>query len=100
MKRNIAQILLLAGLSLTCVNYSFAQQARENNQKEFGEFIDRKGTFTRTASGNPGAEYWQNAADYQIEATLDDVAHILTGKVTLTYTNNSPEKLEFIWMQL
>ena len=100
MKRNIAQILLLAGLSLTCFNYSFAQQARENNQKEFGEFIDRKGTFTRTASGNPGAEYWQNAADYQIEATLDDVAHTLTGKVTLIYTNNSPEKLDFIWMQL
>lgn len=100
MKRNIAQILLLVGVSLSGVNYSFAQQARENNQKEFGEFIDRKGTYTRTASGNPGVGYWQNAADYQIEATLDDVAHTLTGKVTLTYTNNSPEKLGFIWMQL
>lgn len=100
MKRNIAQILLLVGVSLSGVNYSFAQQARENNQKEFGEFIDRKGTYTRTASGNPGVGYWQNAADYQIEATLDDVAYTLTGKVTLTYTNNSPEKLGFIWMQL
>lgn len=92
--------LLQAGLCFAQVNISFAQVAKENNQKDFGEFIDRKGTYTRTASGNPGVGYWQNTADYQIEATLDDVAHTLSGKVTLTYTNNSPEQLDFIWMQM
>ena len=92
--------LLQAGLCFAQVNISFAQVAKENNQKDFGEFMDRKGTYTRTASGNPGVGYWQNTADYQIEATLDDVAHTLSGKVTLTYTNNSPEQLDFIWMQM
>jgi hypothetical protein len=100
MRGKLMFALLLAGLCFAQVNVSFAQVAKENNQKDFGEFIDRKGTYTRTASGNPGVGYWQNAADYQIEATLDDVAHTLTGKVTLTYTNNSPEQLDFIWMQM
>jgi hypothetical protein len=100
MRGKLMFALLLAGLCFAQVNISFAQVAKENNQKDFGEFIDRKGTYTRTASGNPGVGYWQNAADYQIEATLDDVAHTLTGKVTLTYTNNSPEQLDFIWMQM
>jgi hypothetical protein len=77
-----------------------AQVAKENNQKDFGEFMDRKGTYTRSASGKPGVGYWQNAADYQIEVTLDDVAHTLEGKLTMTYTNNSPEALDFVWMQM
>ncbi|KAI9549346.1 hypothetical protein GHT06_003712 [Daphnia sinensis] len=62
--------------------------------------MDRKGTYTRSASGKPGVGYWQNAADYQIEVTLDDVAHTLEGKLTMTYTNNSPEALDFVWMQM
>lgn len=100
MRSKLMLTLLFTGLCFTEVSVSFAQEAKENNQKDFGEFIDRKGTYTRTASGNPGVGYWQNTADYQIEVTLDDVAHTLTGKVTLTYTNNSPEQLEFIWMQM
>jgi hypothetical protein len=100
MKIKIAFILFLAGVSLSSFNYSNAQNAKENNQKDFGEFIDRKGTYTRSASGNPGVGYWQNSADYQIEATLNETTHTLTGKVTMTYTNNSPETLDFIWMQL
>lgn len=79
---------------------TMAQQGLDNNQSEFGEFMNRKGTFTRTASGRPSENYWQNAADYQIEVTLDDEAHTLTGKVTIEYTNNSPEKLDFVWLQL
>ncbi|MEN2284275.1 M1 family metallopeptidase [Algoriphagus sp. SE2] len=100
MKRKIIVSLLIAGLGFAEVTNLFAQEVKENNQKEFGEFTDRRGTFSRTASGKPGVGYWQNAADYEIEATLDDQAHTLTGKVTMTYTNNSPEQLDFIWMQL
>ncbi len=72
----------------------------ENNQAIFTDFLYRRGNVYRTASGKPGPEYWQNYADYQIEASLDDVQHTLTGKVTITYTNNSPEKLDFIWLQM
>jgi hypothetical protein len=100
MKRKIIVALLIAGFGFAEVENSFAQEVEENNQKEFGEFMDRRGTYSRTASGKPGVGYWQNAADYQIEATLDDQAHTITGKVTMTYTNNSPETLDFIWMQL
>ncbi|WP_373396957.1 M1 family metallopeptidase [Algoriphagus halophilus] len=100
MKRKLILSLLLAGIGFAEVSNSFAQEVKENNQRVFGEFMDRRGTYSRTASGKPGVGYWQNAADYQIEATLDDQAHTLTGQVTLTYTNNSPENLDFIWMQL
>ena len=100
MKRKIIVALLIAGFGFAEVENSFAQEVEENNQKIFGEFMDRRGTYSRTASGKPGVGYWQNAADYQIEATLDDQAHTITGKVTMTYTNNSPETLDFIWMQL
>ncbi|MEP0711378.1 MAG: M1 family metallopeptidase, partial [Algoriphagus sp.] len=73
---------------------------KENNQEQFGEFINRKGTYTRTASGKPNVGYWQNRADYQIAVTLNDQDHTLSGNITLTYTNNSPESLDFIWMHL
>ena len=54
----------------------------------------------RTADGRPGAAYWQNRTDYRIAATLDPATHTVTGTVRLTYTNNSPEPLAFVWMQL
>ena len=54
----------------------------------------------RTASGEPGPDYWQQRADYRIEATLDPATHRLTGTETITYTNNSPHNLDYLWLQL
>ena len=54
----------------------------------------------RTASGAPGHEYWQQQADYEIEATLDDETQRLTGREKITYTNNSPDQLPYLWLQL
>ncbi len=54
----------------------------------------------RTASGAPGHEYWQQRADYKIEATLDETNRRLHGFETITYTNNSPDELRYIWVQL
>lgn len=98
MNRKVAIILLL--ILTVGVGGSHAQQGFENNQELFGEFMNRKGSYTRTASGKPSENYWQNAADYQIEVSLDEVAHQLSGRVEITYTNNSPEELEFVWLQL
>lgn len=53
----------------------------------------------RTGGGAPGAQYWQNRADYTIAATLDTAAKTVTGRMTLRYTNNSPDTLPFIWLQ-
>lgn len=54
----------------------------------------------RSASGAPGPEYWQQRADYSIIATLDTTAKTLKGTVTIRYTNNSPDTLAYVWMQL
>ena len=53
----------------------------------------------RSASGAPGAAYWQQRADYSIRATLDTTAQTISGDVVVTYTNNSPDTLRFVWMQ-
>jgi len=71
-----------------------------NNQDLFDDFLYRRGNQYRSASGVPGPNYFQNKADYVIEAELDDHSHTLKGKVTLTYTNNSPEALPYIWLYL
>lgn len=53
-----------------------------------------------SATGRPGPDYWQNRADYNIEATLDTTNHRVEGNVTITYTNNSPYEMNFLWLQL
>jgi hypothetical protein len=54
----------------------------------------------RSASGAPGPDYWQNRADYVIAARLDPKTKTLSGTVTITYTNNSPDALDALWLQL
>lgn len=54
----------------------------------------------RTASGAPGPKYWQQRADYDIRAEIDEERNILTGSETVTYYNNSPDLLSYIWLQL
>jgi hypothetical protein len=58
------------------------------------------GNQIRQADGAPGRGYWQQRVDYQIRATLDTAAKRLTGAETIRYTNNSPDTLRFVWMQL
>jgi hypothetical protein len=54
----------------------------------------------RSANGAPGPDYWQNRAGYAIHATLDPNARTIAATVTITYTNNSPDALESLWLQL
>jgi hypothetical protein len=54
----------------------------------------------RTGSGAPGSKYWQQRADYVIDAEIDEPNNKLIGKETITYFNNSPEALKFLWLQL
>ncbi len=63
-------------------------------------FYTKNGTATRSASGQPGAKYWQNRADYQLTAKLNETTNEIIGTETLTYTNNSPDKLGFLWMNV
>ena len=54
----------------------------------------------RTASGSPGKDYWQQRADYDIKVELDDINRKIIGTETITYFNNSPDELPYIWIQL
>jgi hypothetical protein len=54
----------------------------------------------RDGAGKPGPEFWQNRADYDIKASIDPATHGLAGDETITYTNNSPDALDALWVQL
>ncbi|MBS7564041.1 M1 family metallopeptidase [Mucilaginibacter sp. Bleaf8] len=102
---------LIAGLSLAFMAVAGVAHAQQPDQNApvskydyhdaFGPtFYSKNGTDFRAASGEPGAHYWQNRADYQLFARLNDQTNEITGTEVLTYTNNSPQKLGFLWMQL
>jgi hypothetical protein len=57
-------------------------------------------TAQRNAAGAPGHAYWQQRADYVIDAELDDATQTITGRETITYTNRSPDALPYLWLQL
>lgn len=63
-------------------------------------FYAQNGNEYRSASGAPGPKYWQNRADYSITANLEDTKNTVSGTVTITYKNNSPDRLSFLWLQL
>lgn len=54
----------------------------------------------RNAAGEPGHAYWQQQVDYQINATLDEDKRALSANQTIVYTNNSPDTLKYLWLQL
>lgn len=54
----------------------------------------------RSANGLPGPDYWQNRADYQLRVTLDPATRTIAGTATITYTNNSPDTLDVLWLQI
>src|SRR5579875_2725158 len=78
----------------------FAQSKYDQHQLFDPGFYPQAANEFRSASGEPGPHYWQNRADYKINCTLDTVNHSVTGTVELYYTNNSPDNLRFLWMQL
>ena len=70
-------------------------------QAAFGNnFYSKTGTETRSAGGQPGPNYWQNKASYELAAILNENNNEINGTEILTYTNNSPDKLEFLWLSL
>ncbi|RXG24240.1 M1 family metallopeptidase [Leeuwenhoekiella aequorea] len=97
---NFSKKFAFATLTLTTLCVVNAQEIKVYNQPLFSEFLEHSGNEFRSATGEPGENYWQNETDYVIEATLNEQAQTITGKVTLHYTNNSPLALDYIWMHL
>ena len=90
-------------LALILVSAFGTINAQENtNKNKFRQLKEEFATpnIYRTASGAPCHGYYQQKADYIIDITLDDKAQKIYGKETVTYKNNSPDKLEYLWVQL
>src|SRR6478736_4580848 len=89
-----------------CFSIVSAQNIQNNPQSNHGNKFEQLGTILpspneyRTASGAPGAKYWQQRADYDIDVTLDEKNLSVIGTETVTYHNNAPESLTYLWLQL
>ena len=83
--------------------FSFFALAQENTNtskfRQLSEILPTPNVY-RTASGAPGHEYYQQKADYVINVQLDEKNNIITGDEIITYTNNSPDILNYLWIQL
>lgn len=79
---------------------TFASLAQNNNNFEQLDQILPTPNSYRNASGAPGKDYWQQRADYKIQLTLNDSEKRIYGTETITYYNNSPDELTFLWLQL
>ncbi|TRX20532.1 M1 family metallopeptidase [Flavobacterium franklandianum] len=94
-------VLLLMISNIWSQENATKQLSKYNYQETFAPFFYTKnGTNTRSASGQPGFEYWQNRADYQLSAKLDEAKNEISGTSIVSYTNNSPDKMAFLWMHL
>jgi hypothetical protein len=91
----ISSLTLLASL----VHAAFAGEPFDDKFRQLDELLPTP-TSTRTASGAPGHAYWQQRADYRIRATLDEARRAVSGSETVTYHNNSPDTLGYLWVQL
>jgi hypothetical protein len=95
---------------LVCILFfaasSFAQNIQNNPLSNHGNKFEQLGTILptpnecRSASGAPGGKYWQQKADYDIDVKLDEKNLSIIGTETITYHNNSNDKLTYLWLQL
>src|SRR6478672_8097644 len=100
MKKILLNIFLLFSLVAS------AQDIKNNPGSNHGNRFEQLGTILptpneyRTASGAPGPKYWQQRCDYDITCEIDEPNLRLNGKETITYYNNSPDQLTYLWIQL
>jgi hypothetical protein len=98
MKTRVSILLFLLSFSANA-QVSQTKGDFEDKFRQLDEVLPTANSY-RTASGAPGNEYWQQQADYLIEATLDEENKRILGSERITYTNNSPDTLSYLWIQL
>jgi hypothetical protein len=97
----LASTLTALSIALCCqLAHGQDQQGYDPKQVFDPTFLNEPGTAYRSGSGAPGPMYWQNRADYKIDASLDTVKQEISGTVEITYSNNSPDELNYLWLQL
>lgn len=93
--------ILFAILATCSTLILVAQESKYDHRAAFNpQFYPYPGNDYRSASGEPGPKYWQNKADYSIQCTLSPETHSVSGEISITYTNNSPDNLSFLWLQM
>src|ERR1700678_4449237 len=100
---NLSRVLLVAAGALLGAGPALAQTPRPayDPVKTFAPLAlpDPVNRY-RSSNGAPGPEYWQNTADYEIHATLEPAPKLLSATEVIAYTNNSPDSLPSLWIQL
>src|SRR5688572_9710962 len=103
---HMKKVFNLMVLVSCCVLTSLAQDVRNNPNSNHGNKFEQLGMILptpneyRTASGAPGPKYWQQRVDYDIKCELDEPNNKLSGSETITYFNNSPDVLTYLWFQM
>ena len=98
----LAALLLAAGVTFAQEEKSEERKPGHTNENRFKQLYEEFSTpnVYRSANGAPGPSYYQQQADYVMDIQLDDQQSIIKGFETITYTNNSPDVLEYLWVQL
>ena len=99
MRKTITGLVLLLSVQMGVAQTSTPAANYDYHTLFSPLFYTNNGNEYRAANGSQTA-YWQNKADYTIDASLDDAKSEVKGTVILTYRNNSPQKLPYIWLQL
>jgi hypothetical protein len=100
------KFLIVCSLQLIACSFLIAQNIQNNAASNHGNKFEQLGTILptpneyRTASGAPGPKYWHQRCDYDIKCELDEKNLKLTGSEVITYFNNSPNQLTYLWLQL
>ena len=97
--RFLISFLLISVIGMAQPPQSNPGSNHGNRFEQLGYLLQSPNEY-RTASGAPGPKYWQQRADYDMSVELDETNLRLTGSETITYFNNSPDQLTYIWMQL
>ena len=93
------KILSIVLFCTTLISFAQYENINKNKFKQLKEELPTPNSY-RTASGAPGHEYYQNRANYVMSVTLDDDKQTIKGEETITYVNNSPDELQYLWVQL
>ncbi|MDQ2752277.1 MAG: hypothetical protein M3R72_04565, partial [Bacteroidota bacterium] len=96
---NLVLSFVFVYFSLSAQNNSI-QSVYDPHELFAQNFYTNNGTEFRSANGAPGAAYWQNRADYLLNATIDTAENILSASETIHYSNNSPDALSSLWLEL
>ncbi len=100
-KQILSFFILVFSCSFVSAQENYNVESNYNPYALFApNFYPAGESLTRAATGEPNAGYWQNKVDYQINVSLDDVSNQIKGSVIITYKNNSPHALPFLWLIL